>query len=162
MSLTARELHDGVAKRLLDYFQNREIRGIDFGGIEHRTILSALALAASVEEAQSRQGTHWEDCWKDHHDCAKAKIASFAKAVEESGEEIVRELLDQRIAGFNAAMDVRERGAARIVALQAELASVKAHAEAMAVTLDSWARLDGGCKCAALDAYRAAHPKEGT
>lgn len=45
--------------------------------------------------------------------------------------------------------------------LRAELASVRGHAEAMATTLDQWSRLDGGCKCRALDDYRADFPKEG-
>lgn len=44
-------------------------------------------------------------------------------------------------------------------ALKAELASVKAHAEAMAATLDTCAELHQ-CKYHAHDAYRAAHPKE--
>lgn len=35
-----------------------------------------------------------------------------------------------------------------------EIAALKAHAEAMATTLDHWASIDS-CKCAALDAYRA-------
>lgn len=94
-----------------------------------------------------------------------AELASVRAHAEASGDEVVREL--QRVVlpslrdygqGYSAA--VAERAASHIIALRAELASVSGHAEAMAVTLDSWARLDGGCKCAALDAYRAAYPKD--
>lgn len=38
-------------------------------------------------------------------------------------------------------------------------AKLREHAEAMAQTLDDWARIDA-CKCAAVDAFRADFPKE--
>lgn len=48
----------------------------------------------------------------------------------------------------------------QIAERDAELAALKRHAEAMATTLDDWSRIDQ-CPCVALDAYRAAYPKEG-
>lgn len=42
--------------------------------------------------------------------------------------------------------------------LEGELAKLKVHAEAMAITLDTWARIDE-CQCSSLDAYRRDYPE---
>lgn len=62
--------------------------------------------------------------------------------------------------GYCLNRDEIKRLEAQLAAAQEANAKLKAHAEAMAETLDSWARLDGGCKCVALDAYRRDFPKD--
>lgn len=34
-------------------------------------------------------GTHWSDCWRDHHPCAVAKINRLAKVVRIQRQELL-------------------------------------------------------------------------
>lgn len=61
--------------------------------------------------------------------------------------------LAENSSGFGMAIFARQLER-ELSAAKADLAKFKAHAEAMATTLDHWASIDS-CKCAALDAYRA-------
>ena len=60
--------------------------------------------------------------------------------------------------GFGMAIFARQLER-ELSAAKADLAAVSRHAGKMATTLDHWASIDA-CKCAALDAYRRAYPKE--
>lgn len=100
------------------------------------------------------------------------RALALLASVEGSSDEVVREL--QRVVlpslrdygqGYSAA--VAERAAAHIIALRADLASVKAHAEAMATkheeirtaSVREIDRMEAQLH-EAVDAYRAAHPKD--
>ena len=100
------------------------------------------------------------------------RALSLLAAVED-GDELVRELrfFDREALGAGAASSICGKAAARITqdaqekaALKAELASVKAHAEAMAAATDilraSFCTLGVSDLFKAQAAYRAARPKE--
>lgn len=101
------------------------------------------------------------------------KHSDLLASVEKSGDEIVRELTASRwnrdLESDDAPTDLERKAAARIVALEAENARLRGHAEVMAyiseeywnrsansrAMLDALDRLD-----AAAVAYRADFPKE--
>lgn len=46
-------------------------------------------------------GTHWEDCWRNHHDCAIAKIERDKAAAPKTFEEMVQALVESHASGSN-------------------------------------------------------------
>ena len=61
--------------------------------------------------------------------------------------------LAENSSGFGMAIFARQLER-ELSAAKADLAKIRAHAEAMATTLDDWSRIDQ-CPCVALDNYRA-------
>ena len=65
--------------------------------------------------------------------------------------------LAENSSGFGMAIFARQLER-ELSAAKADLAKIRAHAEAMATTLDDWSRIDQ-CPCVALDNYRAEFPE---
>lgn len=44
--------------------------------------------------------THWPTCWKDHHECAKARLDSILKYVDTKGFFSAHEGIPRQIRAF--------------------------------------------------------------
>ena len=169
--MNARELHD----------EFRDANALDRDALVRQhsaTILRALSLLAAVEESD---GLVLELRAADiHHpsrlgERAAARIVALEASIsaERANGERERGMRDQHITlleselasvkrlydcGIHAFKEL-DSLLAQVLAAQSELASVKAHAEAMHY---AWEECPLEMQCAVFDAYRAASPKEGT
>ncbi len=128
--------------------------------------MSAKELLKFIGPVES--GSKWEFCAE--HQSTILRALSLLAAVLSSQDDVVCELRSdaaflKRI-GHPEEAETMDNAAARITldaqekaALKGELASVKAHADAMAEALDYGENF--GAYSDLTDAYRAAHPKEG-
>jgi len=144
------------------------------------TILRALSLLAAVESSGDELiGELWDgECaefaFRGHVPCtenaplecrcnvghlAAARILALTQEKAAQGEWEERAVRSMNAASEAIGVLCCDLVPAAVVALKGELASVKAHADAMAEALDYGENF--GAYSDLTDAYRAAHPKEG-
>ncbi len=125
-----------------------------------------LAIPGEFDAMDATDQGRWRGVIEQAYNAGRGSLL----AAVEDGDEIVRELSEPRwnrdTESNEEPTELERKAAARITldaqekaALKGELASVKAHADAMAEALDYGENF--GAYSDLTDAYRAAHPKEG-